>query len=416
MIPQVVRLPQLTLQLFTFSPLDREHLPKREFWVSPTYKRANFDTYPGQYEIVKVDTPLHLPDKDEVIIESWDKSPTHPYQNIFPMQSFEWVKVRNGHAFPWGGIYMNDTAYYIDKDYQRAGWGHDKTGVFTEYICDVVFNFQHMGAAYGHYIIDYLPVVTMISPEMIRKAYFLVRWCGDFAKGAFPLFGIRPEHIIELQPSEMLYANEIYSVRPLMMQAMYGMMLQRMREIFAQKLGLDQTIPWRYILYNRVQSRKILNMNAFIDHSKATFPNISWDLYLDEKRLEVPKDKEWAEKLYFYNQQLFSFGLHGSGHLNCIFMQSNTVIFIVETKQSWASIFIGISKLFKKHLFAVRDTTFCHQRSGHAIPIEKFRIFELFDRAVRTCLALQNNWTRLHLNATHNVPLLHTDGTLVIGY
>lgn len=402
--------------LYPFSPLDRDHLPKRQFVVSRNYNRANFDTFPEPYDVVKVQTPLYLQETDDITIENWDKEPEHPYQNIYATQSFEWIRVRNGHAFPWGGLYLNDTVYYIDMNYQKAGWGHDKTGIFTEYMCDIVFNFHHMGAAYGHHILDYLPVVTMISPELRRKAYFLVRWCGDFARGGFPLFGIPPEHVIELEPSEMLYAKEVYSVRPLMMQGMYGMMLQRMREVFALKLGLDQTTPWRYILYNRWCSRKILNMDAFVNHANSVFPSLPWDLYKDEDRLNMTKGKEWAEKLYFYNEQMFSFGLHGSGHLNCIFMQSNTVIFIVETKESWGSIFMGIAKLFKRHLFVVRDKTFSHWRSGHAIPIEKFKVFDLFDKAVTKCVALEKGWKRFKMEVTHNVPLLRIDGTLATGY
>jgi hypothetical protein len=178
----------------------------------------------------------------------------------------------------------------------------------------------------------------------------------------------------------------VIMIRPLQMQMMNVLLLERMRAVFVEKLGLDFVKPFRFVIYNRKGKRYVLNCYKLFDRFVPLFPNITLELYEDAFQANV------SANIRYYNEMLFAFGCHSSGFLNIIFQQSNTVFAVVESKQSDGHLFVGIAKIFKRHAFIYRDFQFEH--SARVLKLPMNQIVPLVELAIRRAIKIQENNVR----------------------
>lgn len=387
----------------------------RKFFMKHVLGPVPFSKYPGKYEIFEIQVPLKV-NEDEVTVVNWDTHRRKVEPTRYDNQSFEWVRVIDGCAYPWGGAIINDTVYYHDMRHQNSFLFHwPKSGVFTEFRADVVFNYGHWGWQYGHWIIDFLPLVTMISPEMRKKAHILMQHQGKFGPILMNLFGFPKDHVHHMRRLQVFSSHHMYLTRPVMIQKMYVAMIRRMRLYFREKLSLDQKTPWRYVFYNRDNNRIIRNAGNIRRYIIRKYPQIDIDVYRDEERMNLGKSMRWADKLYFYNEMMFSMGMHGSGYLNVVFMQTNTVMLEIETGLSWTCIFTGLAKGLKIHLYTTRDITWRkHWQDGNILPVKALKFYDLLDMALTKALELEKGWKRLELEYP-KFQVLQADGTFKLG-
>lgn len=395
---------------------DWHRFPHRVVTAPNGYKSTDWDKCPVSYTSIKVETPIALQKWTDLWIyeaKVKKKKVDEPFRDIYATQSFNWLIYKDTVAMPWGGIYYNGMTYYWNAEWQGLyGGGPETPTNFTEYQFHIVFNFAHGGTPYGHFLIDYLPVVMMISPELRQHAYFIARTMHPFLKRTLPWAGVPLEHVIPMEPDMMIRGEKLYMCNPLMMQTMNAMMLLKMREMIARKLDLGKEKPWRYVIYNRKKTRKILNIDSVLDHVHTKFPDITFDYYRDDPLIELPEEKKWAEQYYWYDQIMFVWSVHGSGLLNCMFMQANTVFAVLETQNSWGKIFILIGKLFLKHTYIARDWSYFHWRSGHNIPFEKYRVWDSIDLAINKAIEVQKTWKPMDIPCPAQVPMLQWDDTI----
>jgi hypothetical protein len=310
--------------------------------------------------------------------------------------SITWCLIRNAYYMHFGGILINRTIYYDWKDNQIFD-PHSFPPAFVVTPYDVVFNFLHRWPAFGHYLIDFFPVLTVVSDEFKRDAYFIVREKIPFVCDAIRLFNIRESHLLGLGPTELVFAQEMYVVRPLQWEKMNALMIEHMRAIFAEELGLDKAPPYRYVLDDR-PTRRVTNSGEVLRHVRDRFPSTKFEVYEDQL---IGKMKEI---IHYFNEILLIVGYHGSGLLNVVFQQTNTVMIVIDANDNHPWIFPPLARILKRHLFLCRDKKVGHGSSSRAMPLEQ--VLPLLDRAIEKAHAIGRHYVPFRNLFNLSKPLL----------
>lgn len=355
-----------------------------------------FRSFPLSYKRIPVNIGMH---KLTALCNGSQHTVQLPakYQN----QQIEWVVVKNATSYPFGGVFYSGSVFYFNPAGQHItlkNW--PSKGIFTKQHHNIVFNYAASGFAYGHAILDILPLLTAIEPSLKAQSRFIMTTRAvSFVENALPLFGVPKENIIFLKQMELVTADVMVMVSPARYTTMDGSLLVRMRVIIAAKIGLDLHPPRQRIFYNRREGRRICDMRQIMKKTVSACSNVPARVYMDEMETGVQHPSlamfPWAEKLYFFNQMIFLFALHGSGSLNAMFMQRDSVLCLIETRESDANIFKVLSELFLPNAFLRRDP-----RAGHwqAMIWLMGRDFLCFVRSAFQ-RSLELEWHEEHLNA-----------------
>lgn len=375
----------------------------RQLIPLPRVKHAKFDKLPVKTKRLRVNLSTTLQNHTRFLnLQDGAEKPFS--ESYYANDHFYWVQIPNGQSYPHGGVRLKDTVYYFEHHEQV----HETHLPFAyEYRCEILFNFAHKWKAYGHYLIDYLPILTTISRDMKQKAFFLFPYNTTFVAKTFPLFGLPHSQLLFHHDAEVFRADRLYVVSPLVMQTMPGLPLIRMRALFSRRLEiLDRVRPSRYVIHNRHDRRSVLNMDVIWNRTRVEFPHLPLELYNET----VAPAGTWTDRLIFYNQMMFLFAVHGSGSLNCIFMQSNTVMFIINTNWCWCSIFPAIARLLHRHGFFYRDPHFRHFSQGDLLNITV--VMPIMSQAIKTAVMSSQLWVHYDLPVPR-IPVLQLNGSLV---
>jgi hypothetical protein len=325
-----------------------------------------------------------------------DRGFTEYYANL----GFTWERFWNMTAVHFGGIYLRGAIFYYNYFDQQC---EPHLNNFLRHY-DVVFNFLHRWRYYGHYIIDYLPVLAAISDHFLKTPIFIVRQRTTFSVQAIQLFGVPNGHIVELKYGELIFARQLYMINPLQIHVMNAVLLLRMRRVFVRCLNLDDRRPFRFVLYNRPGKRWVTNFDAIFAHCENHYPSIRFELYQDEKQ------RQFRENLVYYNEMLFAMSCHSSGFLNIIFQQSNTVAVVVESRQSDGNLFPSIAKIFNRRLVVFRDLNFNHFAREIKLPLKK--VLPAITKGIDLAIEIKQHYVRLDYNLPHMATVLGPDLTL----
>jgi hypothetical protein len=299
------------------------------------------------------------------------------YADYYLNLSFTWERVRNTYCHHFGGIFYNSTLYYYDVKQQRS----ERSNGANVMCFDIVFNFVHRWRYYGHYIIDYVPVLTALSRFYLLHGHFIVRQRSYFSYRALRLFGIPGPHIIDAPYGTVVFGAEVFMVRPLQLQLMNALLLERMRSVFVRRLGLDKSPPFRYVIVNRPGKREILNAYRIVKRFNGSVPLEVYD---------AQYAGQFRKHLLYFNEMILLMGVQSSGTLNAIFQQSNTVFIIVESRESDGHLFVAMAKIFRRHAFIFRHNSFCH--FARAIKLPMGDVFPLFEMGLRKAIEIQKNY------------------------
>jgi hypothetical protein len=200
---------------------------------------------------------------------------------ILSERGITWERIENVYAFPYGGIYHQGYIYYYDNFAQRHSRLQNSYEVIVH---DLIFNFLHRWVAYGHIIIDYLPVFTTISAEYRAQGHFIVSDRKPFLMHAMlQVFGIPENHILSHNRHILYFGCEMLMVQPLQVGMQSPTLMAKMRSVFVRRLELDQHPPFRFVLYNRRGGRRITHFEVISTNLTWEFPRINWEIYQDEK-------------------------------------------------------------------------------------------------------------------------------------
>jgi hypothetical protein len=279
-------------------------------------------------------------------------------------------------------VLIQNTVYSYDRDEQI-----DVAKVLTSRGCyHHVFNFLHRWKAYGHYLIDYFPIVSMISDYYKQEGYFIVREKCAFVLDAAPLFGVSVDRLLVIAGNEAIFAKNLYMVRPLQMGNPTPLFIYKARGILAQGWGLDGTIPFRFVFCNRA-SRNVVNLQEWLNHVRIAHPNLTIQVYCDELS---GLSKKTA---LFFNEMLFAMGYHASGLFNAIFQQPNTVSMVLETDRSNGLLFPILARVFGRHCFVYRDRRTPHYSRSRAMNIAG--LTPIADLALERAKLIQQHYFRI---------------------
>ena len=199
---------------------------------------------------------------------------------------------------------------------------------------------------YAHMIFDVMPPLTVINHSIIKNSHFLVNQTFPYVYELLEsCFGIMKEQIICMKPDTFLYCETIMTMNPHPFYQIYGTLIIKLRSIFVNKFGLDQSPPNRFVVFNRKLTRRISNFGPVYYEILTRFPQYPWEM---RKKLNTLRNTS-----KYYNEIRLLFGPHGADFANTIFMQENSVVCEIQGSE-FVSCYLYFSNFLGLHHIAMR--------------------------------------------------------------
>jgi capsular polysaccharide biosynthesis protein len=204
--------------------------------------------------------------------------------------------------------------------------------------------------AYGHWVPEVLPVLSMIPSNILKTSVFAVPEINSFMLSHLDLFGVHESQILASRTRRFFafnyytgYGNRRSCGR------VFGGEVQMVRTFLRQRFAIPDLVPTRHVLFSRrVARRRIANMDEFLVVCRRKWPVIIWEVIKDGFPI--------AETVIFFNQVKFFFAVHGAALANIMFMQQNTTAVEIATKDEVMTNFIYLSYACRLHYFVARDS------------------------------------------------------------
>jgi hypothetical protein len=131
--------------------------------------------------------------------------------------------------------------------------------------------------------------------------------------------------------------------------------------------------------------REIGKFEPFVQAFATMFPELHFARYGDQRQFDTP------DQLHLFNKMMFAMRCHGSGLLNVIWMQSNTVFVVVESRQSDGNLFIAIAKVFRRHVFVFKEFRFNH--FSRKVWLQMKFVMLLVEAGIRRAREIEKRWS-----------------------
>lgn len=236
------------------------------------------------------------------------------------------VHMRNVYVSDTGAISTGKNEIYIKPTGHAAG----PSFIYKFYPGKVIAYHRkvilvgHLGMdSYGHFINDLL-CPLLIVPEAAFKDSVIICRTNPFIHEYIKYVGFNND-IILLHQSDWIYCSEVYYPGyPRPHNSHLGNIYLKLGQIIRKSLGLENVIPDRYVLSNRITIwRQIHNMDEVLLKTKEKYPEYNWEIHN-----MTPKPLPELAKIWGHARILFA--VAGSNLMNAfLFAQGSVVIHLL---------------------------------------------------------------------------------------
>jgi len=269
-----------------------------------------------------------------------------------------------------GAVFQNDQ-FFTSLPKIQLHMITKRTAIHFSRRFDSVIGFYHFGTRiYGHFFIDVLAPLTLLSKEIIQNSHYLFFHNVSYIHECLGIFNVSSDKIHVLKDTEFVFCNTVYMFSP-WTHSFYGYIpYQRLREMFWNHFGLVKDSPKIILMFNRKRGRRhILNFNHIVESLKTKYPHQSFQI--------LPEYNSVAQTANLVNQaRVFFIGFHGSCFVNILFMQEGTHFLEIATKQRPAISMTMSQAININHIVAMM-TYIDHFKKKEYIINEKI-VFEMF--------------------------------------
>ncbi|EAY22704.1 hypothetical protein TVAG_476330 [Trichomonas vaginalis G3] len=200
---------------------------------------------------------------------------------------------------------------------------------------------HHWLYMYGHQYLDFMSVVLLIPEQIRNTAYIVLPAKMEITRQLIELLGIPRERQIEVQNSDFIHANVLYSIVPGFCIDSVGELSLIVRSFLFRHFNLVSIKCNRYVLYNRDKKPRIVqNYPELCELANKTYPNYPWEKNIEQHDLK-------GSALYYASIK-FMWTISGSVLGNIVYFQPFSIICEVTMKES-NLVFFAVSSVYKIH-------------------------------------------------------------------
>ena len=240
---------------------------------------------------------------------------------------------------------------------------------------DSVIGFYHYGTRiYGHFFIDVLAPLTLLSKEIVKNSHYLFFHNASYIHECLSIFNVSSDKIHVFKETQFVFCHTVYMFSP-WIHSFHGYIpYQKLREMFWNHFGLVKDDPKIILMFNRKRGRRhIINFDSIVESLKTKYPHQSFQM--------LPEYNSVAQTAHLINQaKVFFIGFHGSGFVNIIFMQEGAHFLEIATKQK-PSISMAMSQAININHIIAMMAFIDHFEYKEYIINEKI-VFEMFASAM----------------------------------
>ncbi|OHS94798.1 hypothetical protein TRFO_39013 [Tritrichomonas foetus] len=227
---------------------------------------------------------------------------------------------------------------------------------------------------FGHWLSEIYPTFFLIPEEIRKTSYVLCFSIKQFHIDGYEIAGIPKERILDgnalkdlssmpkqsgnnlkrlfnvvsnsvcsflskssSTPSKSsvdaytVFAENVYTFQLQTCMHMSAISIAFAKYQIKKILKLSESPPNRYIIFDRKDSRKIIEINQIFEKLKISNPEISFEIRSENKG-------NLQAQIRFWNSVKFVFGSHSSAIFGCLFMQPGSTVAVVEFRQCFHSL------------------------------------------------------------------------------
>lgn len=207
---------------------------------------------------------------------------------------------------------------------------------------------------YGHWIIEILPNLILLPKEIIQQSIIILPNNFQFFDH-LSLIGVPKNNIII--NSYLIYAKKCYCVKEIYTHHYNQGKILYLRRYLLKIFNITNEIPKKFVFVSRRdgETKVVNNLNDLFHQCKENWPEHDWSYIYVSHNL--------SESVQTFYQTRFCYSIHCSGIMNSVFMQSNTIMFELRTKEPYPNL-IQLSKLTGKRHFLVDEKSIQHFNLG----------------------------------------------------
>lgn len=198
---------------------------------------------------------------------------------------------------------------------------------------------------FGHWLSEIFPSIFLLPKNVIQKGYIICRNAHSFHYEGYEIVGFSRDRILS-GDNLTVFGSTVYTFSCLTCMHLSPPSITFSKSEIIRILKLKKIEPYNYVLFNRIDNRKLINFNEIVNTVISRHPNLNWTLkYYNNGTL--------SEQINSWYLTKFIFGTHSSAIFGLYFMQPNSIAAVVE----WMSCFHSL-----QHLAVLSGLYFVHIR------------------------------------------------------
>jgi len=315
-------------------------------------------------------------------LDVYPKTSHFSYINTFSQtQRLRILEFKNQYFSSDSLLFRNNVIYkghqrcfYMIKDLMKQ-WENVEMDVVAY---EKAISINHRVHGIAHFIGEEFPTFAAFPKDVLTSSIIIVkeRRFLNMIRSALSELNVPKENVIFHPVNQVLYARTLYTADPIICAEYRSLQQKQIRNLLERKYNMTNVMPYRFVLYNRNETRSIRNFRNISDEIRRKWPGIQWEeSIIDFSTLKTV--------FYFFRTVKFFFCVHGAVISNTYFMIENTVICELQGNLFINHFFMLSYINFHYHIYA-RHLGISH-RGTQSTYIEPELVIGLIEKGL-TCL------------------------------
>lgn len=266
--------------------------------------------------------------------------PEFDYKELAKRRHLYLFTFKNTYATTTGAFIKNGHFYFIShnckslahKNYFRLSSQKDYSLPFKSY--DIVVSLTHDNfGTFGHWLSEIYPEMFLLPKHVLQNGYIICKEAHPFHIEGYELIGFSRDRILS-GPNLTVFGQTVYTFSCQTCMHLNPLAISFAKQEIIRILNLPKIEPDKFVLFNRLDSRRLANFDEIAHTVMSKYPHLNWIR-------KSQNNGTLTEQIRHWHTVKFIFGTHSSALFGCLFMQPNSIVAAVE----WCRCFHSLEHL-----------------------------------------------------------------------
>lgn len=211
---------------------------------------------------------------------------------------------------------------------------------------DIVISLTHDNfGTFGHWLSEIFPEIFLLPQKVIKNGYIICTDVQSFHYEGYEMVGFSRDRILS-GDNLTVFGSTVYTFSCQTCMHLNPPSITFSKHEIVRILKLPKINPYLFVLFNRLDSRTLVNFNEIVNIVISNHPNLNWIVKNYNKGSLSDQIRSW-------HVTKFIFGAHSSAIFGCFFMQKNSIVAAIEWNKCFHSL---------QHLAVLSGLYFVHMR------------------------------------------------------